>query len=76
MEALAASSPLIEGPQVRQAARDCLPLLRQRVEEAQQAQTLLRASQAVFVTTPDALLRPAVAAEVDVAVEQLLRPQS
>ena len=62
-------------PKVRQAARDCLPYLQIRAEQAKQAQTLLRASSG-YEIAPETLLRPAsgVSAASNDA-QELLRPQ-
>lgn len=60
-------------PPVRRAAEECLPYLRLRAEQEQQAQTLLRASTAVEVAMPETLLRPAQGA-VSSDTSQLLRP--
>jgi HEAT repeat protein len=58
--------------EVRRAARDCLPFLRLRAAEAQQARTLLRAAHVEAVVSSNILLRPAAPTE-HVAPEQLLR---
>jgi hypothetical protein len=58
---------------VYEAAQACLPYLRLRAEQTKQAQTLLRASDASTVTTPDVLLRPAMATSSEIPSEQLLR---
>ena len=62
-------------PVVRQAARDCLPYLQVRAEQAQQAQTLLRASSGSEIA-PQTLLRPAqgVSSALNDA-QELLRPK-
>lgn len=60
-------------PPVRRVAEECLPYLRLRAEQEQQAQTLLRASTAVEVAMPETLLRPAQGA-VSSDTSQLLRP--
>ncbi len=54
--------------EVRKAARECLPFLRERVEQERQRTTLLRAAD----TAPESLLRPAQ--DHDTPPEQLLRP--
>ena len=62
-------------PSVKPAARDCLPYLQIRAEQAKQAQTLLRASSGNEVA-PETLLRPA--SGVSTAsndAQELLRPQ-
>lgn len=58
---------------VKQAAMECLPSLKERAENAQQAQTLLRASDATVAVASDVLLRPAMANADDTPPEQLLR---
>ena len=62
-------------PSIKQAARDCLPYLQIRAEQAKQAQTLLRASYGNEIA-PETLLRPAsgVSASSNDA-QELLRPQ-
>ena len=62
-------------PSVKQAARECLPYLQIRAEQAKQAQTLLRASSS-NAAAPETLLRPA--SGVSTAsndAQELLRPQ-
>jgi hypothetical protein len=58
---------------VRLAAQECLPFLRERVQQVQVEQSLLRASGPTTAT--DTLLRPA-AGGTEAAPEQLLRPTS
>ncbi len=58
---------------ITEAAKDCLPYLKLRVEQQQQAQTLLRASDSATVTTLDVLLRPAMAAANETPSDELLR---
>ena len=59
---------------LRQAAQECLPFLEQRQQEAERAQTLLRAS--ALTTAPDMLLRPAAPGVELTDGEQLLRSSS
>ncbi len=73
VEVLAYSSPHSVSRQVQQAAAECLPYLRQRAGEQQQAQTLLRPTQPN--TTGENLLRPAAQTTPQTPDEQLLRPQ-
>lgn len=58
---------------IREAAQECEPYLRKRVEETQLANTLLRASQ--MEDAPAILLRP-VEYRPDTATHELLRPES
>jgi hypothetical protein len=62
-------------PQVREAARECLPFVQERVRRARESATLLRASAATgAITPPDQLLRPAAAGMTPVTPpDQLLR---
>jgi HEAT repeat protein len=62
--------------EVRRAAQECLPFLRLRAEQAEQARTLLRASTPTDAAAPDMLLRPAPARADETPPEQLLRAQS
>jgi hypothetical protein len=59
-------------PRVRQAAQECLPFLRIRVEEQRFRQWLLRSSAAI-VLPKETLLRPAVGGP-ETKAEELLRP--
>jgi hypothetical protein len=59
---------------VKQAARECLNQLSLRAEEAKQAQTLLRPSDASTLAAPEVLLRPAAPTADTTAPEELLRP--
>jgi len=59
---------------IRQAARECLNQLSLRAEEAKQAQTLLRPSDASTLAAPEVLLRPAAPTADTTAPEELLRP--
>lgn len=61
-----------ERDRIQQAARECLPALRLRVEHLRQTQTLLRASDG-NLTPPDMLLRPALSATSNTPAEELLR---
>jgi HEAT repeat protein len=58
--------------EVHRAAEACLPYLRLRAQQAEQAQTLLRAASSTAVA-PDTLLRPAVGS-APAQADQLLRP--
>ncbi len=60
-------------PSVKLAARECLPYLQIRAEQAKQAQTLLRASSG-NETAPETLLRPAQGVAPN-DERQLLRPK-
>lgn len=62
-------------PQVREAARECLPFVQERVRRARESATLLRASAATgAITPPNQLLRPASAAmTTGTPPDQLLR---
>ena len=59
---------------VRDAAANCLSYLSLNSDNARNSQTLLRASSAMSVTTPDMLLRPAASYAQETPAEQLLRP--
>lgn len=62
-------------PAVRQAAWDCLPYLQIRAEQAEQAQTLLRASSGSEIS-PGTLLRPAQGVSTSSNdAQELLRPK-
>jgi hypothetical protein len=73
------NSELLDGDvpiEVRRAAQECLPFLRLRAEQAEQARTLLRASAPIDAAAPDMLLRPVLARADETPPEQLLRAQS
>lgn len=59
--------------EIRETAAECLPYLRANAERYEQQQTLLRASSATSITTPDVLLRPAYPVESTTPAEELLR---
>lgn len=63
-------------PTIREAAQNCLPYLTERMRQARESATLLRASaQNGASTPPDQLLRPATAAlSQRTPADQLLRP--
>jgi hypothetical protein len=61
--------------EIRAAAAECLPFLTARIEQTQQAQTLLRASEAQ-AQAPETLLRPTTSRQYETSLEQLLHPQS
>ena len=72
LQSLASDAPLSDYEHmVRDAARDCLPLLQDRLERLRQSQHLLRPS--VSEPLPDELLRPVTSRE-DADPEILLRP--
>ena len=60
-------------PEVRRAARECLPFLEVRAEQVKMAQTLLRASSG-YEISPETLLRPVQGVATNDAHE-LLRPK-
>ncbi|MCW3098404.1 MAG: hypothetical protein JWL77_4022 [Chthonomonadaceae bacterium] len=61
-----------EQKRIQKAARECLPLLKLRIEQQRSIQTLLRASDASHAD-PETLLRPMKGAQ-ETHPEQLLRP--
>jgi hypothetical protein len=69
-------APTANMKRVRQAARDCLPFLRQSAERQRLSETLLRASDTSTTATPDVLLRPAMPNADQTPSEQLLRAAS
>lgn len=54
-------------------AQECLPCLKERVDQEQYRQTLLRAAENT-ISSPETLLRPATSSLPEIAPEQLLRP--
>jgi hypothetical protein len=58
---------------VKQAANDCLPFLRERIERLEAQHTLLRASSASSYAQPEELLRPVITNQIEIPAEELLR---
>jgi hypothetical protein len=83
-EAIPAVKSLAVGPRkywihdrrIKEAAAACLPYLSANAERIEQRQTLLRASAADTLTTPDVLLRPAMPMGETTAPAELLRAAS